>query len=307
MFACPHRFISRCLETPLETEGRRRPGLASLSKLQPEGLELALPSTFQTLSTMVVANGVVTARRDWDQKDISIHNLPDELLLHILWFLDIPDLYATSRVGSNPEPRACCTFEVCLHFQASRHLRALSLDPLLHQLRLKYAHDRVKWLLARRPPLSKLQPPSAAIYLTRTHIAARRLHWSLVCIRLQRSLSRRPPLKSLISTGKIPRECCRYDRRSGEIVWGTGVAGALVERKRKVEREQIKEGLRVWLERKAREIRSRKNEGGVGTLVWRFSRKFRMGESKGENRDWSEKPKRDKVTGLKRFFEDLGS
>jgi hypothetical protein len=74
-----------------------------------------------------------------------------------------------------------------------------------------------------------------------------------------------------------------------------------------VEREQIKEGLRVWLERKALEIRSRKNEGGVGMLVWRFSRKFRVGEQKGECNDWREKPKKDKVTGLKRFFEDLGS
>lgn len=154
--------------------------------------------------------------------------------------------------------------------------------------------------------MSKLQPPTSAIYLTRTHIAARRLHWSLVCIRLQRSLSRRPPLKTLISTGKIPPETCRYDRRSGEIVWGTGVAGALVELKRKVEREQIKEGLRVWLERKAREIRSRKSEGGVGTLVWRFSRKMKFNEPKNEgtNRD---KPKKEKVRGLKSFFEDLSA
>ena len=165
----------------------------------------------------------------------------------------------------------------------------------------------MQWLLARRPPLSKLQPPASAIYLTRTHIAARRLHWSLVCIRLQRSLSRRPPLKTLISTGKIPSETCRYDRHSGEIVWGTGVAGALVERKRKVEREQIKEGLRVWLERKAREIRLRTSEGGVGTLVWRFSRRMTMSEPKTENLHGREKPKKEKVTGLKRFFEDLGT
>jgi hypothetical protein len=32
---------------------------------------------------------------------ITIYSLPDELLLHILWFLDIPDLYATARVGNN--------------------------------------------------------------------------------------------------------------------------------------------------------------------------------------------------------------
>lgn len=183
-------------------------------------------------------------------------------------------------------------------------MRTLSLDPLLHQLRLKYTHERIQWLLARRPPLSKLKPPNAGIFLTRTHIAARRLHWSLVCIRLQRSLSRRPPLNVLLSTGKIPPETCRYDRRSGEITWNTGIAGALVERKRKVEREQIKEGLRVWLERKARQIRSRKNEAGVGTLVWRFRK---MGEPKVENSDGRQRPMREKVTGLKRFFEDLGT
>jgi hypothetical protein len=86
-----------------------------------------------------------------------------------------------------------------------------------------------------------------------------------------------------------------------------GVAGALVERKRQVEREQIKEGLRVWLERKAREIRSRKSEGGVGMLVWRFSRKMKMSEPESEHIDEREQPKKEKVTGLKRFFEDLGT
>jgi hypothetical protein len=40
---------------------------------------------------------------------IPIYSLPDELLLHILWFLDIPDLYATSRVGNNIDiPKLCC-------------------------------------------------------------------------------------------------------------------------------------------------------------------------------------------------------
>ena len=94
---------------------------------------------------------------------------------------------------------------------------------------------------------------------------------------------------------------------SGEVVWGPGIAGALIERKRRVEREQIKEGLKVWLERKAREIRSRKKEGGVGTLVWRFSRKMKHGDAKREILDWPEEPKKDKVTGLKRFFEGLAS
>ena len=80
-----------------------------------------------------------------------------------------------------------------------------------------------------------------------------------------------------------------------------------MERKRKVEREQIKEGLRVWLERKAREIRSKKNEGGVGMLVWRFSRKMKMSDSTNDGSNWREIPEKNKVSGLKRFFEGLGS
>jgi hypothetical protein len=88
-------------------------------------------------------------------------------------------------------------------------------------------------------------------------------------------------------------------------MWGNGVAGALVERKRKVEKEQIKEGLRVWLERKAREIRARKKEGGVGVLVWRFSRKVKLGEVELGECDWNTRPSKEKVSGLKRFFEDM--
>jgi len=145
----------------------------------------------------------------------------------------------------------------------------------------------------------------AAIYLTRTHVAARQLHYSMLCIKLSRYLIRRPHLKTLIAVGIIPRECCGYDRRSGEIVWGRGVAGALVERKRKVEREQIKEGLRVWLERKAREIRTRKKEGGVGVLVWRFSRKLKLTHGEKDETGWLGQASKDKVGGLKRFFEDM--
>lgn len=181
----------------------------------------------------------------------------------------------------------------------------LSLDPLLHRLRLKYAHDRVSYFLPRRPALQSLQPPAAMIYLSKTHVAARKLHWSLVTIRLQRSLKRRPKISTLVSNNILPPECCRYDRRSGEIIWGTGVAGALVETKRKVEREQIKEGLKVWLERKAREIRTRKKEGGVGVLVWRFSKKIKPGDPKEGMSDWPEQPKKDKVSRMKGYFEGL--
>lgn len=106
----------------------------------------------------------------------------------------------------------------------------------------------------------------------------------------------------------LPKECCKYDRRSGEIVWGNGIAGALVERKRQVEREKIKEGLKVWLERKAHQIGLRKEEEGrVGIMLWRFSRKMRIGEPPNNRPDWRERPKKDRVSGLKRFWEGMGN
>ena len=100
-------------------------------------------------------------------------------------------------------------------------------------------------------------------------------------------------MSTLISANIIPRECSH------------GVSGTLIERKRRVEREQIKEGLRVWLERKALQIRSRKVEDGVRALVWRFSRKMKMGDSRKDAMEWPERPRKEKVTGLKSFWESL--
>ncbi|QIX01948.1 hypothetical protein AMS68_007465 [Peltaster fructicola] len=218
---------------------------------------------------------------------ISLEQLPDELLLQLLCFLDVPELLVISRT--------------------CRRLRGLSLDPPLHRLRLKSSIERVNYLLPKRPALHSLQPPNSTIYLTRTHVAARRLHWSLVCIRLNRSLARRPKLTTLIATNILPKECCRFDRRSGDFVWGYGVAGPLVERKRKIERERLKEGLRVWLERKAREIPARHRDGGVGVLVWRFSKRLGLNPGMDACARQAEQPKKERVNGLKRFWESLGT
>ena len=181
----------------------------------------------------------------------------------------------------------------------------LSFDPLLHRVRLRYSQARVNSLLQQRPALYTLQPPVSTIYLSRTHVAARRLHWSLVCIRLNRSLLRRPKLSTLIAANILPKECCKYDRGSGQIIWGTGVAGALVERKRKVEKEHLRDGLRVWLDRKAHQIRARQKDsaGGVGVLIWRFSRKMKLSGT--DEDQWIENPKQDKVRGSKRFWESM--
>lgn len=90
-----------------------------------------------------------------------------------------------------------------------------------------------------------------------------------------------------------------------------GAGGGLVERKRKVEREKVKEGLRVWLERKAGEIRRRKKDGvAVGVLVWRFSRRPKLdaaaNSGAGKVRE-TDRLQDGKVLGLKRFWEGLGS
>lgn len=76
-----------------------------------------------------------------------------------------------------------------------------------------------------------------------------------------------------------------------------------------VEREHLRDGLRVWLERKANQIRARQENaaGGVGVLVWRFSRKMKLADSKRTTEYWPERPKKDHVSGLKRFWETMSS
>lgn len=89
--------------------------------------------------------------------------------------------------------------------------------------------------------------------------------------------------------------------------------GGLLERKKKVEREKFKEGLRVWLDRKAGEIRrrhSRTGSLGVGILVWRFSKRLKsldVGSLSCTTSDPLEKPERGRVRGLKRVYEELST
>jgi hypothetical protein len=40
-------------------------------------------------------------------------------------------------------------------------------------------------------------------------------------------------------------------------------------------------------------------------LVWRFSRKVKLGEVELGECDWNTRPSKEKVSGLKRFFEDM--
>ena len=79
-----------------------------------------------------------------------------------------------------------------------------------------------------------------------------------------------------------------------------------MERRRRVEREHLRDGLRVWLDRKAHQIRARQKDAadGVGVLVWRFSRKMKLNGSERHQR--VEFPKKEKVMGLKSFWESVG-
>jgi len=215
-----------------------------------------------------------------------IANLPDELLLRIFALIDVDELLAVSRV--------------------SHHFRSVALDRLLHAQRKRAASFALSSFLLHRPRLQALQPPASSIYLTRTHVAARRLGFSLALVSLNRSLSRRPPLSTLVNRNVVPKDCCRRDK-SGEMHI---VTGGIVERKRKVEREKVKEGLRVWLERKAGVI-NRRRDAGVGILVWRFSKRAKASiqdlgkQSRNIPGQW-ERPEAGRVRVLKGFWEDLG-
>ncbi|CAK7269188.1 hypothetical protein SEPCBS57363_003474 [Sporothrix epigloea] len=178
-------------------------------------------------------------------------HLPNEVLLHILGYLDVDDLLATSR--------------------ASHHLRCLAVAPILHTLRRRQIRAALPPLLASpmRPSLSDLI--HRHIFLTSTTVVSRKLTRSLVSIRLSRRLAARPSVHVLVERCVLPPECAP----------GIGhVAPALAARTRAVEREKLKDGLRRWMgsvwlreaDRRSERIRKSDEKLGVGK-VWRL-RKF---------------------------------
>ncbi|RYP46081.1 hypothetical protein DL768_007673 [Monosporascus sp. mg162] len=202
----------------------------------------------------------------------NLDGMPNELLTHILGFLDVSDLLATSRTN--------------------HHLRALSLHPILHARRLRQARLALPPLLTSpsRPTLPEL----VARRIVQTHTAqvSRRLARSLASIRLARRLPQRPSAESLVQRGVLPPECCPSVNSldgehgsagggSGGVCYGYGgpVSPALVARRRAVERERLKDGLRRWVGAVWRgEVRVRgegvrryEESAGVGR-VWRLRR-----------------------------------
>ncbi|KAI0973428.1 hypothetical protein F4678DRAFT_26888 [Xylaria arbuscula] len=215
---------------------------------QPGG-EDTLPTTSADISLSLLRWG-------WDGTRLDC--LPNEILMQILGFLDVSDLLTMSRIN--------------------HHFRTLSLAPILHTYRLQRARLLLPPLLASpsRPTLAELI--ARHIFLTHTTQISRRLARNLVSIRLSRRLPQRPSAETLVQRGVLPPEC----------VPGCGcgpIAPALVAKRRAVEKEKLKDGLRRWV-------------GGV----WRGEVKER---SEGVKR-WEERAGIGRVWRLRRFWERVG-
>ncbi|KAH9907166.1 hypothetical protein F4778DRAFT_777608 [Xylariomycetidae sp. FL2044] len=186
------------------------------------------------------------SRWGWDMSNLD--QLPNELLTHILGFLDVNDLLATSRIN--------------------HHFRTLSLHPILHHQRLQRARLILPPLLTSpsRPTLAELI--ARHIFVTHTTQISRTLARNLVAIRLSRRLPLRPSAETLVERGVLPPE----------TVVGS-VAPGLVARKRAVEKEKLKDGLRRWVggvwrgevRERSKVVKACEEKAGVGR-VWKLRR-----------------------------------
>ncbi|KAI2621335.1 hypothetical protein GGS21DRAFT_535985 [Xylaria nigripes] len=183
---------------------------------------------------------------------ISLECLPNEILMQILGFLDISDLLATSRIN--------------------HHFRTLSLAPILHRYRLQRARVVLPPLLnsPSRPTLADLI--ARHIFLTHTTQISRRLARNLVAIRLSRRLPLRPSAETLVQRGVLPPECVSSCGHAP-------IAPALVAKRRAVEKEKLKDGLRRWVggvwrgevEERSEWVKKWEERAGIGR-VWRLRR-----------------------------------
>ncbi|KAI0009357.1 hypothetical protein F4779DRAFT_375035 [Xylariaceae sp. FL0662B] len=227
---------------------RPSPGEATSSRpysSSSESSSISGPHEEGTVEVMVTGESSLL-RWGWDM--LSLDNLPNEILTHILSFLDVCDLLATSRIN--------------------HHFRSLSLHPILHVLRLRRVRQCLPPLLTSpsRPTLAELI--ARHIFLTHTTQISRRLARNLVAIRLSRRLPLRPSAESLVQRGVLPSEC----------VEGS-VAPGLVAKKRAVEKEKLKDGLRRWVgavwrgevRERSEGVRKWEEHAGVGR-VWRLRR-----------------------------------
>jgi F-box-like/RPEL repeat len=230
---------------------------------------------------------------------VQFASLPPEIILQIFAFLAVPDLLSLSRTSHNLRTLAV---DPVLHAQrlhsASQTLaHYLPLRPSLDSIRppnsfiyLTRTHliarsisrslitIRLSRKLSQRPDSMELVgrgilPKECTSYSSPVSPALISAHRSILRERLKnglrRKLQRRPSAASLVELNILPEECARRG--------GNAVAPGLVERRRRVIREGLKDGLRVWVERRAALMQRRKDEGerlGVKGLVRRFTRRM---------------------------------
>ncbi|CUS13038.1 unnamed protein product [Tuber aestivum] len=149
--------------------------------------------------------------QDKGEERVSLDTLPDEIILAVCEFLDVPELGALGKT--------------------THRLRALSTDPLLHKVRLHRAKVTLAASLQHRPSLPLLR--DAQIYLTRRQHTQRVLSRALLGIRLKHHFLTRPSLPALQERGVVYR--CG------------GIAPALAGKARDLERERVKDRLRGWV------------------------------------------------------------
>ncbi|KAI0405077.1 hypothetical protein F4802DRAFT_196641 [Xylaria palmicola] len=212
-----------------------------------------------TLRAVTVDTSLSLSR--WGRDGLSLDRLPNEILMQILSLLDVSDLLTTSRIN--------------------HHFRTLSLAPILHTYRLRRVRTTLPPLLTSpsRPTLAELI--GRHIFLTHTTQISRRLARNLVAIRLSRRLPQRPTAETLVQRGVLPPECVPGGGGGGGGISGIGavpaVAPALVARRRAVEKERLKDGLRRWVggvwrgevHERSEGVRRWEERAGVGR-VWRL-------------------------------------
>lgn len=204
---------------------------------------------------------------------MTLSDLPEELLLLLLSYLDVSDLLQLSRT---------CYL-----------LRQLATDPILHNARLLYARDDLARRLLQRKTRAQLSPPIAWIWLSRVNVQSRAISRSLVKIRLSHRLDSRPSLQDLVQRSIVPRYaisisplllqsqravyknhlknglCRKLQRRPSmnslaslniipEECAKRTISPALIETRRRVIKESLKDGLRGWIENRGLKAQQRR-------------------------------------------------
>lgn len=203
----------------------------------------------------------------WGAMAVLLTELPSEVVLRIFSHLQIPDLLQASRT--------CHT------------LHLLACDPILHTHRLRYASMSLSAALEHRLPKSKISPPQAWILLSKTNVISRRVSKSFIQFRLSRKLQHRPSVEDLIARAILPSSCANYSSPISPVLIQSHralersrlkaglvrklqrrpsvaslvslniipeecvnrmVSPAILATRKRVIKEQLKDGLRAWTE-----------------------------------------------------------